>query len=150
LKIRKAEATLEDSPRSGVVQRLFNDGWSFIKTSLSTELRSPNLFIINKTDLDYTAAGSLIQSYFPVVAFCPSRGFSFSGGIPAELSRKIAVFRKIPAESRSRWHSRSGFRRFPSGCTRNSGTRPDVYRCPDCFRFPPSDLPVRHSFSDGR
>ncbi|PYK62385.1 MAG: hypothetical protein DME21_06565 [Verrucomicrobia bacterium] len=35
---------------------------SFIETSLSTELESPNLFIINQTCLEYTTAGSLIQS----------------------------------------------------------------------------------------
>ncbi len=35
---------------------------SFIETSLSTESESPNLFIINQTCLQYTTAGSLIQS----------------------------------------------------------------------------------------
>src|SRR5438132_10501061 len=35
---------------------------SFIETSLSTESERPNLFIINQTCLEYTTAGSLIQS----------------------------------------------------------------------------------------
>src|SRR5205823_6990997 len=35
---------------------------SFIETSLSAESESPNLFISNQTCLQYTTAGSLIQS----------------------------------------------------------------------------------------
>src|SRR5256886_12038359 len=35
---------------------------SLIETSLSTESESPNLFIINQSCVQYTTAGSLIQS----------------------------------------------------------------------------------------
>src|SRR5437879_3317613 len=69
---------------------------SFIETNLSTEFESPNLFLIIQTCLEYTTAGSLIQSSLPARSM---RAMKF-------------IVREIPdATPRSRVAGQGGIRR---------------------------------------
>ena len=107
---------------------------SFIQTSLSTELESPDLFIINQTCLQYTSAGALIQS--SLLARSINRD-QFNKSPLDSVQMKFFVREILDATPRSRVTSQGGSRRetgrndldAPNGDPLRLGRRSEL-RCP--------------------